>query len=112
MALRMYRCVLLRAERAGGRFIRVDQFTCELDLDPGMGHTIRAALLDQARQHGGQDADISQYRLNVLDLKNNRTHLPDFAAPPETAAGSPAGPLADCTDDQLISELARRLRRR
>jgi len=111
LALEMYRCVLLRAPRAGDKFRRVDQFTAQLDLDPGMGHTIRAALLDQARQHGGQDADISQYRLNVFDSKN-RPALEDFAAPPETAAGSPAGPLADCTDDQLISELARRLRRR
>jgi hypothetical protein len=111
LALEMCRCVLLRAPRTGDKFRRVDQFTAELDLDPAMGHIIRAALLDQARRHGGQDADISQYRLNVFDSKN-RTRLADFAAPPETAAGSPAGSLADWTDDQLISELARRLRRR
>jgi hypothetical protein len=88
MALRIYQCVLLRAKRANFSdkivFRPVDRFTAELDLDPEMGHTIRAALLTGARQHGGPEADVIQYRLTVLDPKNGRVLLEDFAAPSET----------------------------
>ena len=87
MALRAYRCVLLKAKRAFSSdktvFRQVDQFTCELDLDDGMGHTVRAALLHGVRQYGGPDADASQHRMNVIDPKNGRTVRRDFTAPPE-----------------------------
>jgi hypothetical protein len=115
LALRTYRCILLRAKppRSGKTdFREVDRFSYELNLDDGMGYTIRAALLNGARQNGGPEADIGQYRLTILDPGKSRVLLREWAVSPEPAMHRPAGSLADYTDDQLISELARRLRER
>ncbi len=116
MALRWYRCLLLRPGKAHFSdktvFRQVSEFTYELDPDEGMGHTIRAALLNGALQDGGQEADIGQYRLTVLDGKS-RVPLHEYAAGPAPAAGQwPAGPLTSHTGEQLVSELLQRLKTR
>ncbi|MGH3188207.1 MAG: hypothetical protein ACRDOL_13235 [Streptosporangiaceae bacterium] len=115
MALRNYPCILLRANppRSGKTdFREVDRYTFEMDLEDGMGYTIRAALVHGAIRNGGPEADIGQYRLTILDPDKNRVRIPQWAASPEPVTGRPAGSLADCTDDHLIGELARRLRGR
>ena len=116
MALRWYRCLLLRPGKAHFSdktvFRQVSEFTYELDPDEGMGHTIRAALLNGALQDGGQEAGIGQYRLTVLDDKS-RVPLHEYAAGPAPAAGPwPAGPLTSHTGEQLVSELLQRLKTR
>ena len=115
MALRNYPCILLRANppRSGRTdFREVDRYTCQMDLEDGMGYTIRAALLHGAIRNGGPEADIGQYRLTILDPDKNRVRIRQWAASPEPDAGQPAGSLAGYSDDQLIGELARRLRGR
>ena len=116
MALRRYRCLLLRAGKAyladKTVFRRVSEFSYELDLDEGMGHTIRAALLNGVLQDGGQESDIGRYRLTVLDDKS-RVLLHEYAAGPAPATAVwPTGSLGGCTDEQLVSELLQRLKTR
>jgi hypothetical protein len=116
MALRRYRCLLLRAGKAHFSdktvFRQVGDFTYELDLDEGMGHTVRAALLNGVLQDGGQESDLGRYRLTVLDDKS-RAVLREYAAGTAPAgAVPPAGSLAGYTDEQLVSELLQRLKTR
>src|SRR6266545_894621 len=116
MALRRYRCLLLRAGKAHfsdkAVFRRVSEFTYELDLDEGMGHTIRAALLNGVLQDGGQESDIGRYRLTILDGKS-RVLLHEYVAGPAPTSGPwPAGPLASHTGEQPVSELLQRLKTR
>lgn len=111
MSLRTYECILMKGGRAyfSNRMVfrEATRFTFDLDLDEGMGHTIRAALLTGIFQVGGQESDISQYRLTVV--ADGEPVLPDWAAGPEF---QPTGALADCSDEQLVNELLRRLQNR
>jgi len=114
MALRTYRCVLFRqattAVRGRTVFREVDQFSCELDLVEGMGYTLRAALIGGVRQAGGDEADIGEYRMDVLDAASGEVVLGGWAAFPGADSYQRAGALVDYGDDELISELARRMR--
>ena len=117
MALRTYWCVLSRKKTTvvKGRtvFDQVDQFSCELDLDQGMGYTLRAALFHGVRQYAGDDADASEYRMDVYgEPGNDHAALPAFTVPPDAATQRPAASLTDYGDDELLSELAWRLRGR
>ena len=116
MALRTYWCVLSQkgttAIRGRTVFREVDGFSYDLDLDEGTGPAIRAALVTGIKQCGGEEADLGEYRLNVFDAEHGRVLRRDYAASPEAAAYRAPDSLADYTDDQLISELARRLRNR
>jgi hypothetical protein len=116
MALKTYWCVLSQmgttAIRGRTVFREVDGFSYDLDLDEGTGSAIRAALVTGIKQHGGEEADISEYRLNILDAQYGRVLLPDYASSPEAVAYRAPDSLAGYTDDQLIRELARRLRNR
>ena len=116
MALRTYRCVLFRqvttAFRGKTVFREVDQFSCELDLGEAMGYTIRAALLNGVKQAGGDETDIGEYRMDVYNaVGDDQLLLAGFTVPPDDVH-RPAGSLADYGDDELISELAWRLRGR
>jgi len=117
MALRMYWCVLSRQGTTAVRgkivFRPVAQFSCEMDLDEGMGYTARAAFLNGIRQAGGDEADAGEYRMDVYGAPGDDCAiLPGFTVAPGTAVYHPAGSLADYGDDELISELASRLRNR
>ena len=93
-------------------FREVDRFSCELDLGEGMGYTIRAALLNGVKQAGGDETDIGEYRMDVYSIaEDDQVLLAGFTVPPD-AVHPPAGSLADYSDDELISELAWRLRGR
>lgn len=114
MALRAYWCVLSRRRTTAVRsrvvFSQVDQFSCELDLD--LSHTIRAAFLNGLRQHAGDDADPGEYRMYVYsDPGYREVVLSDFTVPPADA-NQVGGPLEGYSDDELLSELAWRLRGR
>ena len=94
-------------------FDQVDQFSCELDLEQGMGYTVRAALFHGVRQNAGDDADASEYRMDVYGVPgNHQRHPPAFTVPPDAAVQRPTSSLADYGDDELLSELAWRLRGR
>ncbi len=114
MTLRTYWCVLLRKRTTSvrGRVV-FDQVASEFNsaLDLELGYTVQAAFLNGVRQRGGQDADPSDYRMNVYDAPGGVLVLPDFTAPAD-AAMSPDGSLRGYADEHLISELARRLRQR
>ena len=116
MTLRTYWCVLSRKGTTffGGRtvFREVGGFSYDLDLDEGTGPAIRAALVTGIKQRGGEEVDVGEYRLTILDAEHGRVLVPDYATSPEDAAYRAPDSLADYTDDQLISELARRLRNR
>jgi hypothetical protein len=117
MALRMVWCVLLRrgttAFRGKTIFDEAGRFTCEMDLSEGMGYTVRAALLHGVRQHEGEEADVGGYRLDVYeDAEHSEVLLAGFTVPQDAAVYRPAGSLADYGDDELVSELASRLRGR
>lgn len=114
MAFRKCWCELLQADRkrwSGNLYFReVGGISCDVDPEGGAG--LRAALLLLIRQNGLDESDLSQYRMNVYDAQYGEVLTPAYAAPPD-AAGYPAPvSLAEYTDDQLISELARRLRQR
>jgi hypothetical protein len=116
MALMTYRCVLFRqattAVRGKTVFREVDRFSCELDLSEGMGYTIRAAFLNGVKQTGGDEADIGEYRMDVYSIaEDDQVLLGGFTVPPD-AMRRPAGSLADYSDDEVMSELAWRLRGR
>lgn len=116
MALRTCWCVLSQmgttAIRGRTVFREVDGFSYDLDLDEGTGSAIRAALVTGIKQHGGEEANVGEYRLNILDAEHGRVLLRDYATSPEAVAYRAPDSLAHYTDDQLISELARRLRNR
>jgi hypothetical protein len=113
MTLRTYWCVLSRAEtkRWSGKpyFAEVDNggFSYNLDFDNGAAPALRAALLLGVTQCGGSEADLGQYRMNVFD-EDGRVVRSDYTA---SGAWPPPASLADYTDEQLISELARRIGR-
>jgi hypothetical protein len=114
MALRMYWCVLSRQGTTAVRgkivFRPVTQFSCEMDLGEGMGYTVRAAFLNGIRQAGGDEADTGVYRMDVYDDAGySQILLEAFTVPPDAAVLLPAGSLAEYADDQILSELARRL---
>jgi hypothetical protein len=74
-----------------------------------MGYTVRAAFLHGVRQREGEDADVSEYRLDVYRAAGyDEILLAGFTMPPDTVY-RPASSLADYGDDELISELASRL---
>ncbi len=76
-----------------------------------MSYTVRAAFLNGIRQHGGEDADVGEYRMDVYeDAGYSQVRLSGFTVPPEAAVHRDIGSLAEYTDDQLLSELAWRLR--
>jgi hypothetical protein len=112
MALRMYWCVLKRRGTTffgNATFKQVTRFTCELD--PAMSHTLRAAFLNEVKQQDG--ADAGEYRMDVYDdPRYSRAVVEDFTVPPDSAEHREDDSLAGYTDDQLLSELAWRLRRR
>jgi hypothetical protein len=114
VTLRTYRCVLLKLKKAAfsakNVFRPVDEYTCELDLDEGMGYTLRAALLHGIRQHDGEHADPAEYRMDVYDsAEEGLACLAGFTVPSDGGLYRPASSLAEYTDGQIISELARRL---
>jgi len=114
VVLRIYRCVLSRqattALRGRTVFNEVTQFSCELDLSEGMGYMVSAAFLTGIRQAGGDEADACEYRMDVYgDAGDEYVMLTGFTVPSD-AVYRPASSLADYGDDELISELARRLR--
>jgi hypothetical protein len=115
MALRVYWCVLSRrgttAIRGRTVFNQVDQFTCELD--PDMSYTVRAAFLNGLRQHAGEDADPGEFRMYIYaDPGYSQVVLSDFTVPPPADAFWGADSLEGYSDDQILSELAWRLRGR
>ena len=117
MALTTYRCVMFRqattAVRVKTVFREVDQFSCELDLDEGMGYTLRAAFFHGVRQAGGDGADAGEYRMDVYaSTGDGQILLAGFTVPPDAAVHRPAGSLADYGDEELLSELAWRLKGR
>jgi hypothetical protein len=116
VALKTYWCVLYRRKTTPFLhrtvFRQATAFSCELDLGEGMGYTIRAALLTGAEQHGGQGADAVQYRMDIYDARDGTPQQQDFIVPREPAVYRTAESLADYPDDELISELAQRLRER
>ena len=114
MALRTYWCVLSRkrttAVRSRTVFSQVDQFSCEPD--PDLSHSIRAAFLNGLRQYAGDDADPGEYRMYVYgDPGYSEVVLSDFTVLP-AAAYRAEGSLEGYSDDELLSELAWRLRSR
>lgn len=90
-------------------FREVDSLTCEMDLDDGMGYTVRAAFFHGVRQHGGEYADAAEYRMDVYDTADGSVAVAGFTVSSDAAVHLPAGSLADYGDDDLIGELARRL---
>ena len=113
MALRTYWCVLQQAERRRSGKLSWDEaagFNCDLDLDldGGTMSGLRTALITGIQQLGGDESAIGWYRLNVFDAEGN-VAVRDYVAPPDSPV--PAS-LAECTDRQLIAELARRLQQR
>jgi hypothetical protein len=114
MALRNYWCVLTQRKKTAilGRvyFGEVTSLTCELDLAEGMGYTVRAAFFHGVTQHGGEDADAAEYRMDVYDSAGDEQPvLPGFTVPPDAAVQRATGSPADYGDDELIAELAQRL---
>jgi hypothetical protein len=111
VSLRTYECILMKAGRARFSdkvvFREATRFTSDLDLDEDFEHTKRAALLTGIFQAGGQDPDISQYRLTVS--ADGDPVLTDRAAGP---AFQPAGTLANCSHEELVHELLWRLQNR
>ena len=77
-----------------------------------MGYTIRAALLNRVKQAGGDETDICEYRMDVYSIaKDDQVLLGRIHRSPDSVH-RPAGSLADYGDDELMSELAWRLRGR
>lgn len=111
MALGTYWCVLSRMGTTAiwGKTVFREVGGFSYDLDLATGSAIRAALITGIRQHGGEEADAGEYRLDILDNQHGQVLLPNYAASPEAVAPDS---LADYTYDQLISELARRLSNR
>jgi hypothetical protein len=111
VSFRTYECILMKTGRAHFSdkivFREATRFTFDLDLDEDMEHTKRAALLTGILQVGGQESDISQYRLTVA--ADGKPVLTDWAAGP---GFQPAGALADCSDEELVHELMWRLQNR
>ena len=116
MALRTYWCVISQRGKTfwgNPTFRQVAQFSCDLDLEEGMGYTARAAFFHGVRQAGGDESDAGDYRMDVYaSAGDGQPLLPEFTVPPDVAMHRPAGSLADYGDDELISELAWRLRGR
>lgn len=115
VALGTYWCVLLHRETKffSGKpvFDEATRFTCELD--PDLSYTIRAAFLHGIRQHGGEEASPSEYRMDVYAAAGySQPVLEGFTVPPDGGKGQPPESLAGYSDDQLLSELAWRLKRR
>jgi hypothetical protein len=115
VALRIYWCVLFRqattAIRGRTVFNEVTQFSCELDLGEGMEYTVRGAFFTGIRQAGGDESDAGEYRMDVYGAAgDDHAIMPGFTVAPGGAVHRPAESLADYGDDELISELARRLR--
>ena len=110
MTLRTYWCVLTQmgttAIRGKTVFREVDGFSYDLDLDEGTGSAIRAALVTGVKQCGGEEADVSEYRLNILDAQDGQVLRRNYAASPEGCLYRAPDSLADYTDDQLISEMS------
>ena len=94
------------------------QFSCELDLKEGMSYTVRAAFFHGVRQAGvrqakGDQANADDYRMDVYASAGDAEPLlPQFTVPEPAAAYLPTGQLADYGEDELLGELARRLRSR
>lgn len=111
MSLRTCECILMKAGRAhfSGKIIfrEATRFTFDLDLYEDRGFTKRAALLTGIFQVGGQESDISQYRLTAT--ADGEPVLTDWAAGP---GFQPDGALADCSDEELVNELLQRLQNR
>jgi hypothetical protein len=117
MTLTNHWCVIGKRKETALRqrtlFPPVSWFSCELDLGEGMEYTVRAAFFHGVRQHGGEYADAAEYRMDVYaSSADDHALLPGFTVPADAAVDRPAGSLADYGDDELISELARRLRGR
>jgi hypothetical protein len=114
VAFRKCWCELLQADqkRWSGNFYfrKVGGITCDVDPDGGGG--LRAALILAVRQHGLDESDLTQYQMNVFDVQYGELLTPSYAIPPDPAGHPAPVSLAEYTDDQLISELARRLRQR
>jgi hypothetical protein len=88
-------------------FREATRFSFDLDLDEDTGQTKRAALLTGIFQVGGQESDISQYRLTVA--ADGEPVLTGWAAGP---GFQPTGALSDFSDEELVNELLWRLRNR
>jgi hypothetical protein len=114
MALRTYWCVLFRAEqKRSGKvvFNEADNsgLSLDLDLDGDRDSQIRSALVAAVQQAGGDVSDLSWYRMDVYGT-GGEIAVRAYTAPPPGAGWAPSEGLAGWTDDQLLGELARRLR--
>lgn len=75
-----------------------------------MGYTVRAAFFTGIRQAGGDEADAVEYRMDVYAASGDEyAILPGFTIASDVDVHRSAGSLADYGDDELVSELARRL---
>jgi len=113
VALRTYWCVLTRKRLTSVKsrvvFDRVaGEFSSAMDLE--LAYTVQAAFRNGLKQIAGEDADPSDYRMNVYDAPGGVLSLPDFTAPADPGVYQGSGSLRDVADEMLIGELARRLR--
>jgi hypothetical protein len=116
MAMRMFWCVLHRAEQKRNgkvRFVEADNsgLHLEMDLDRNDEPWLRAALVTAVRQAGGNETDLSWYRMDVYDSDGDIV-TGGYTAPPDGAGYPASRALEEATDDQLLGELRRRLRGR
>jgi hypothetical protein len=113
MTLRTFWCVIGRKKTplfGSVRYDPVHQFNSALDIE--LGYTVQAAFLNGLRQYAGYDADPADYQMNVYDSPGGTCRLPDFTAPPDASTGPAGDTLRGFADEDLIAELARRLRQR
>jgi len=126
VALQRHRCELLIKKRAWWSatrlvFRQVDQCERLLDPEPGMHHTVVDAFTTEVRPyastHTGASSEPLQYWMNAYDPATGQQVVKEWQPNEgELAQHAPPGPAinraGDFSDDQLISELARRLRQR
>jgi hypothetical protein len=98
-----------------------ERFTVEMD--PGNRKAKITALVSAIREHRGWESDIGQYGLQIFDpdtgmldqtFTANRDDLKEYQDGFRTGSMAPAASavtLADVSDEDLVAELLRRIRR-
>lgn len=114
--MRTYWCVLFQSEeKRSGKIVfnEADNSGIHigLDLDGDRESQLRGALVTAVQQAGGNVSRLDWYRMDVHDSDGDLVEGRWTVAAPG-AAWPPSEGLADWTDDQLLGELARRLRER